>query len=112
MGFPVKVSRHDAARIHDIAHPFYGQLAGSSLTMDRAMSNLFGWLDQPAHEIWAMGTINPARVVGLKTKGVMEVGADADLVLWDSQPSELKPLRTWVRGKLVYECEPTLAEVR
>ena len=107
-GFPVKVSQSDAARVHDASHPLNGQLAGSSLTMNRAISNLLGWLEIPAHEIWAMGTCNPARAAGLVGKGVMQVGADADLVLWRDENATLQAIHTWIGGKSVYECEPAL----
>lgn len=91
-GFKVRVG--DAARnIND------GTLAGSALTMNAGMKNLLRWLDAPAEQVWAMGTLNPARVVGLHNKGRIAIGADADLVLWDE---ELNPVKTWVGGELVY----------
>ncbi|MEX2310327.1 MAG: amidohydrolase family protein [Pirellulales bacterium] len=102
-GYPVKVSESDAARVHDAAHPLDGLLAGSSLTMDRALTNLFEWLDLPAHQIWAMGTCNPAKVIGLPNKGVLRVGADADLVLWGQRAGRLQAVRTWVSGKCVFD---------
>jgi len=99
-GYPVKVSPDDAARIHDERHPSHGLLAGSSLTMERGIANLLGWLTLPPEQIWAMGTLVPARVAGLVRKGRLEVGADADLVLWEEN---LRPVRTWVAGECVYE---------
>jgi N-acetylglucosamine-6-phosphate deacetylase len=94
-GYQVRVSPDDAAR-----HVSKNFLAGSALTMDRGMANLLRWLDLPPEQIWAMGTLNPARVLGLEQKGRMEPGADADLVLWDDN---LRPARTWVGGRCVYE---------
>jgi len=104
-GYDVKVSERDAARVHDVAHPLHGLLAGSSLTMDRALSNLRDWLDLPSHDIWAMGTCNPARVIGLSRKGVLEAGADADLVLWQENAGRLQAIRTWLRGVCVYHAQ-------
>jgi N-acetylglucosamine-6-phosphate deacetylase len=94
-GYRVKVSPGDAAR-----HETKNFLAGSSLTMDRGMTNLLRWLKLPPAQIWAMGTLNPARLLGLERKGRLEPGADADLVLWDD---DLTPANTWVNGTLVYE---------
>ncbi|MGH8017588.1 MAG: amidohydrolase family protein, partial [Opitutaceae bacterium] len=94
-GFPVRVSPGDAAR-HATKH----FLAGSALTMDRGMVNLLRWLDLPPEQVWAMGTLNPARVLGLHRKGRLEPGADADLVLWDD---DLRAARTWVAGECTYE---------
>ena len=95
-GYRVKVSPGDAAR-----HETKNFLAGSALTMDRGMANLLSWLTLPAEQIWAMGTLNPARLLGLERKGRIETGADADLVLWEA---DLTPAYTWVNGRLVYRC--------
>jgi N-acetylglucosamine-6-phosphate deacetylase len=94
-GFQVRIKEGDAAR-----HATEGFLAGSALTMNRGIANLLRWLDLPPAQIWAMGTSNPARVLGLANKGRIEVGADADLVLWEE---DLRPAFTWVNGKCVYE---------
>lgn len=100
--FSVKVREGDAARINTPGHPAYGGLAGSALTMDQGMRNLHRWLKLPAHELWALGTSNPARVAGLETKGEIRTGADADLVLWSES---LQVLKTWVAGECVYTNE-------
>ena len=94
-GYRVKVAPETAAR-----HETEGFLAGSALTMDRGMANLLRWLKLPPEQIWAMGTLNPARLLGLARKGRLEPGADADLVLWDS---DLTVCQTWTQGLSVYE---------
>ena len=104
-GYSVRVKPTDAARIADKSHPLHGLLAGSSLTMDRALSNLLKWLDLPAHQVWAMGTINPASVVNLKNKGDLRIGADADLVLWDTVDGRLQAAKTWVAGECVFDAK-------
>ncbi|MBL9199658.1 MAG: amidohydrolase family protein [Opitutaceae bacterium] len=96
-GFPIRVSPETAAR-----HATKGTLAGSALTMDRGIANLHRWLRLPPEQIWAMGTLNPARLLGLGRKGRLEPGADADLVLWDDG---FVPAATWVNGQLSYEKE-------
>jgi N-acetylglucosamine-6-phosphate deacetylase len=58
-----------------------GKLAGSTLTLDRALRNMVA-LGVPLSEALAMLTSNPARVLGLgASKGALAAGADADLVL-------------------------------
>lgn len=94
-GYPVRVSPNDAAR-----HATQNFLAGSALTMDRGMANLLEWLPLPPEQVWAMGTLNPARLLGLERKGRLAAGADADLVLWDE---DLQPAQTWVGGTCTYE---------
>jgi N-acetylglucosamine-6-phosphate deacetylase len=97
-GYSVTVSPDNAARINDPGSPKHGALAGSSLTLNRAVKNLSQWLDLPAHQIWAMASSNPARVVR-SDRGRLAVGAAADLVLWNA---DFTASRTWVGGKLVH----------
>jgi N-acetylglucosamine-6-phosphate deacetylase len=100
-GFSLRVEPGDAARIAG-DHPRAGGLAGSALSMDAGVQNLMRWLDLPPAQVWAMATSNPARIMGLRGKGVIAVGADADLVLWDDN---LKPVKTWVGGHLMFDQE-------
>jgi N-acetylglucosamine-6-phosphate deacetylase len=102
-GYPVTVAAGDAPRIADEAHPMAGALAGSALTMNRGIGNLRRWLDLPDEAIWSMGTANPARVLGLSTKGTIEAGTDADLVLWRESDDCPEAIKTWVCGNVVYE---------
>jgi N-acetylglucosamine-6-phosphate deacetylase len=58
-----------------------GKLAGSTLTLDRALRNLVS-LGVPLVDAIRMMTILPARRLGLAgKKGIVAVGADADLVV-------------------------------
>jgi N-acetylglucosamine-6-phosphate deacetylase len=62
-----------------------GKLAGSALTLDRALRNIVA-LGVPLDEAVRMLTFYPARVIGIeKRKGVLAPGADADLVLLDEK---------------------------
>ena len=61
-----------------------GLLAGSTLTLDRALRNVVA-LGVPLADAVRMLTLNPATVLGLElTKGVLAPRADADLVLLDA----------------------------
>jgi N-acetylglucosamine-6-phosphate deacetylase len=101
-GYRVRVAPGDAAR-----HASKGFLAGSALTMDVGMKNLLRWLAPvlAPEQIWAMGTLNPARLLGLTNKGRIAPGADADLVLWDPQ---LNAVKTWVGGQSLFTRDETL----
>lgn len=101
-GFPVKVEAWNAARIHTPGQSNHGTLAGSSLTMNEGIGNLHRWLNVPEHQVWAMGSRNPAALLGLKGKGQIAVGADADLVLWNQDGHSPKAVRTWVNGECVF----------
>jgi N-acetylglucosamine-6-phosphate deacetylase len=72
-----------------------GKLAGSTLTLDRAVQHMVR-LGVPLIEAVRMATLNPARRVGLvERKGVIAPGADADLVFLTP---ELKVARVFSRG--------------
>ena len=76
--FEVKVSG-------GVARNAEGKLAGSTLTLDRALRNIVA-LGVPLASALRMVTANPARQIGLGTrKGVLAPGADADLVFLDSK---------------------------
>lgn len=94
-GYAVRVQEGRGAR-----HVDKNFLAGSALTMNRGMENLLRWLDLPPAQVWAMGTSNTARMLGLTDRGTLDVGARADLVLWNDN---LQPAQTWVEGNCVYE---------
>jgi N-acetylglucosamine-6-phosphate deacetylase len=62
-----------------------GKLAGSTLTLDRALRNVVA-LGVPLASALRMVTSNPARQIGLGArKGILAAGADADLVFLDDK---------------------------
>ena len=68
-----------------VARTADGKLAGSTLTLDRALRNMIA-LGVPFADTLSMLTANPARVLGLEgRKGHLTPGADADLVFLDSK---------------------------
>jgi N-acetylglucosamine-6-phosphate deacetylase len=72
-----------------------GKLAGSTLTLDRAVQHMVR-LGVPLIEAIRMATFNPARRVGMEVrKGVLAPGADADLILLTP---ELKVANVFARG--------------
>jgi len=77
-----------------------GKLCGSLLTLNRGVKNVNEMLGRPLHEAIGLGTINPARSLGIANrKGSLEVGKDADIVICDTF---LKVQRTIVEGVTVY----------
>jgi N-acetylglucosamine-6-phosphate deacetylase len=77
-----------------------GTLAGSVLTLDRALHNLQSATGRPLAELWAATSRNAARAIGVDgAKGSLEVGKDADLVLLDP---ELRVVATVAEGVLVH----------
>ena len=79
-------------------------LAGSVLTLNRAVRNVMAWTDVPVTQAVAMATANPARLIGLAgRKGRLRPGMDADLAVFDR---EWTPQWTMVAGKVVFGQEP------
>jgi N-acetylglucosamine-6-phosphate deacetylase len=57
-----------------------GNLAGSALTMDRAVRNVMKFAGLNLQQAVRAASMNPAKAVGIK-KGTIEPGADADFVV-------------------------------
>ena len=61
-----------------------GNLAGSTLTLERAVANMVRLVGVPLSSSLQMASLNPARVLGLaQRKGRLAPGYDADLVCLD-----------------------------
>jgi len=71
-------------------------LAGSASRMIDLVRTMIMKVNVPLHEAVRMATENPARAIGLETKGRLDVGADADLVVLSP---ELEVVRTLASGK-------------
>jgi N-acetylglucosamine-6-phosphate deacetylase len=75
-----------------------GKLAGSVLTMDRAVRNAMKFAGWGLQSAVRTATANPARIAGLHSKGILEPGADADFVVLSAE-GEVQA--TVSQGKLV-----------
>jgi N-acetylglucosamine-6-phosphate deacetylase len=90
--------RDGAVRMSD------GALAGSILTLDRAVRNVVACAGLGWSEAICMATRTPARIAGMATrKGSITPGTDADLVALDNQGFVQY---TWTRGLLAYQRVP------
>lgn len=69
-----------------------GVIAGSGLTMLRGVENLVTW-GYTLPEAIACASTNPARILGLKNKGSLTVGMDADITLFDKS---FRPVRALI----------------
>jgi N-acetylglucosamine-6-phosphate deacetylase len=77
-----------------------GTLAGSVLTMERALQNVCSATNRSLAELWIMSSLNAARAIGVSAqKGSLEVGKDADLVLLDES---FNVSSTIVQGEIVF----------
>jgi len=78
-----------------------GSLAGSALTMDRALFNFMNNTGTTLDEIWRCGSLNAAIQIGISAEtGSIEKGKLADLILLDAA-CQVK--MTMVEGEIVYQ---------
>jgi N-acetylglucosamine-6-phosphate deacetylase len=78
-----------------------GTLAGSVLTMERALQNVCSATGRSLAEMWITSSLNAACAIGLSSsKGSLEVGKDADLVLLDES---FQVQLTVVQGDIVFK---------
>jgi len=78
-----------------------GTLAGSILTMERALKNFMEATGETLEKIWPTSSLNAARSLHFSSqKGSLEVGKDADLVLVDD---EMNVHLTVAGGTIVYQ---------
>jgi N-acetylglucosamine-6-phosphate deacetylase len=73
-----------------------GKLAGSVLTMDRAVQNLARFAGWDLPQALAAASENPARVAQIPSKGVLAVGADADFLVLNPKG---EVIRTFIGGE-------------
>lgn len=80
-----------------------GTIAGSVLTMEKALQHIVENSGRLLGECWVMSSLNAAREIGLAwQKGSLEAGKDADLVLLDT---DYQVLLTVVEGRIVYQTQ-------
>ncbi len=77
---------------------YQGKLAGSVLTLDRAVRNVMGFAGWELQQSIRLATLNPARLVGMEGKiGTIAPGCNADLVLLTPRG---KVVKTIVGGEI------------
>jgi len=77
----------------------HSALAGSAARMIDLVRSMVREVKVPLNEAIAMATENPARAIGLETKGRLAVGADADLVVLSPH---IEAVRTFAAGRRVW----------
>lgn len=74
-----------------------GALAGSILTLNKAVYNMNKYVIVPLEDAVRMASLNPARAIGVDDiKGSIEIGKDADLIIFDENVNILGAM---VKGK-------------
>lgn len=89
---------HCEIEVKDGMCTYQGTLAGSILTLDQAVRNVMNFAGWDLQKSVRAATLNPAKTAGAKNKGVLQPGADADLVVFTPN-GNVKA--TVVRGQMV-----------
>lgn len=63
--------------------PDRSAFAGSIATADVLVRNMMTYASAPITDAVRMATLTPAKIAGMKNKGVLRPGADADIVVFD-----------------------------
>lgn len=88
------IVKNGAARLLD------GTLAGSVLTLDKAVKNIYNNSNYPLNEVVRMATYNGAKHCHVEDhKGLIKEGYDADLILFNE---DIEIQKVFVNGKEVY----------
>jgi N-acetylglucosamine-6-phosphate deacetylase len=90
------VSDGTSARLAD------GTLAGSTLTMDRAVRNMVALAGARIEDALAMASTVPAALIGLSDSGRLAVNQRADLVLWSPK---LEVTATLIAGEVAFDAK-------
>ena len=80
-------------------------LAGSALDMHDAVANAVKFSDVTLDDALRMASANPAELFSLKDRGKIEIGQQANLVLfdWHEASNNIEIAATVVGGKIVYQ---------
>ena len=80
-----------------------GGIAGSAISLVSCLNNLVRWTGVNLAVALRTVTRNPARMLGVeRSKGVLEVGADADLVVLSEQKDGVKVEEVWKFGERAF----------
>jgi N-acetylglucosamine-6-phosphate deacetylase len=70
-----------------------GRLAGSVLTLDKAVRSVKNFADISLQNSICMASLNPAKVLGIQNrKGVLKVGADADIAVFSREGDVIRTI--------------------
>jgi N-acetylglucosamine-6-phosphate deacetylase len=94
LGGQVVYVKENSARLKN------GTLAGSVLTLNKAVYNFLGNTNLKLHEAIGLASLNPAKSINIENrKGSLDIGKDADISLFDK---DMNCYLTIVEGRKVF----------
>ena len=73
--------------------------AGSVATCDRLVRNMVNLADVPLIDVVKMASFTPAKILNIRNKGSLEIGYDADIIIFDKN---INVISTIVNGNVVF----------
>ena len=73
--------------------------AGSVATMDGVVRNMIKLAEVPVCDAVKMASLTPAKILGIKNKGSLEEGFDADIIIFDEN---INVKNTIVNGRVIF----------
>lgn len=86
-----------------LRYPAQNVLYGSASPISKGVARIIKVTGCQVSEAIMMASTNPAKLYGLTDRGSIEPGKRADIILFTIGESDLKIVKTYVSGKLVYE---------
>jgi len=99
IGISNGVSSRDEAK--DIVKNSDGVIQGATVTLENSWQHLMTYANMNRRHAAACFTSNPAKDLGLVTRGELQPGRRADIVFLDSRTDQVR--MTVVRGEIVYD---------
>jgi len=89
----------------ELRYPAQNVLYGSASPLSSGIGHIMKVTGCSLAEAIRMASTNPARLYGLNDRGSIEPGKRADLILFTLEDFQMKIIKTYVKGRLVYESE-------
>ena len=86
-----------------LRYPAQNVLYGSASPISKGVARIIKVTGCQVSEAIMMASTNPAKLYGLTDRGSIEPGKRADIILFTIGESDLKIVKTYVSGNLVYE---------
>ena len=78
-------------------------LAGASFPLKKGVENILNFTGCSLTNAINMASGNVARIYGLNDRGKLAPGKRADIILFEKERNELKVIKTFLKGELVYQ---------
>lgn len=93
-----------------LRYPAQNVLYGSALPVTKGLGHVMQVTGCSLADAVQMASTNPARLLGLSDRGMLEPGKRADLILFTLEDHAVKIQKTYIMGKLVFDNRPVTSD--